>query len=194
MRRAAKVTLDIAADDLQATVRSLTHSVAPGSNSPDVDSVATHFQILADSTFAQYRSELRSSPDHVDWLAVLGLANEAVRGGQALRRTHGAAGPLPWPRVADDLEKLAAGTADQLREVADLVSSGTAESQAAPKVDEFSVDSWLVTSEAREVAHRDADPASSVRVLDIWGWLAGMSFDSRRTAASVTSAADSSSR
>jgi uncharacterized membrane protein YccC len=194
MRRAAKVTLDIAADDLQATVRSLTHSAAPEGNSTDVDSVATHFQILADSTFAQYRSELRSSPDNVDWLAVLGLANEAVRGGQALRRTHGAAGPLPWPRVADDLEKLAADTADQLREVADLVSSRTAESQAAPRVDGFSVDSWLVTSEAREVAHRDADPASSIRVLDIWGWLAGMSFDSRRTAASVTSAADSSSR
>ena len=186
MRRAAKVTLHTAADDLQATVRSLTHRAGATNDSLDSAGVAMHFLILADSTYAQYRSELRSTADKVDWLAVLGLANEAVRGGQALRRTHGAAGPLPWPRVADDLEELAGGTADQLREVADLVSSRTAESQAAAKVDEFSVYSWLATSEARQVAHRDADPASSVRVLDIWGWLAGVSFDGRRTAASVT--------
>ena len=37
-----------------------------------------HFLTLADSTYAQYRSELRSSPDTVDWMGVLGLVHEVV--------------------------------------------------------------------------------------------------------------------
>ena len=77
--------------------------------------------MLADATFAQYRSELRSTPDNVDWLPVLGLINEVVRGGQALRRTHGEAGPLPWPGVAGELRDLGQGTAHQLREVGELM-------------------------------------------------------------------------
>ena len=85
-----------------------------------------HFLTLADSTYAQYRSELRSSPDTVDWMGVLGLAHEVVRGGQALRRTHGTAEPLPWPGVTADLEHLGAGTADRLREIGGLVSTKAA--------------------------------------------------------------------
>ena len=189
MRRTAKATLNAAANDLESTVGSLTHRDVAASGPQDTTSVAVRFLMLADSTYAQYRSELRTTSDHVDWLAVLGLAQEVVRGGQALRRTHGTAGPLRWPRVAADLHRLGAGTADQLREIADLVSMKAG--NPAPPQREVSVDGWMSTSEGREVARREIDPASAVRVLDLWGWLTGVSFDSRRVAQSVTRAIDS---
>ena len=189
MRRTAKATLNAAANDLESTVGSLTHRDLAASGPQDTTSVAVRFLMLADSTYAQYRSELRTTSDHVDWLAVLGLAQEVVRGGQALRRTHGTAGPLRWPRVAADLHRLGAGTADQLREIADLVSMKAG--NPAPPQREVSVDGWMSTSEGREVARREIDPASAVRVLDLWGWLTGVSFDSRRVAQSVTRAIDS---
>jgi uncharacterized membrane protein YccC len=183
MRRTAKATLNAAANDLESTVGSLTHRDVAASGPQDTTSVAVRFLMLADSTYAQYRSELRTTSDHVDWLAVLGLAQEVVRGGQALRRTHGTARPLRWPRVAADLHRLGAGTADQLREVADLVNMKAG--HRTPPQGEVSVDGWMSTSEGREVARRETDPASAVRVLDLWGWLTGVSFDSRRVADSV---------
>jgi hypothetical protein len=192
MRRTAKASLDTAANDLESTVRRLTHRETPATNGQDTASIATHSLMLADSTLAQYRSELRSTPDKVDWLGVLALANEVVRGGQALRRAHGTAGPLPWPAVADELKGLGQGTADQLREIADLVSTKNPEPGAASEPARFSVDSWLSSNDAREVATRQPDPAAAVRVLDIWGWLAGVSFDGRRVVAGVTSAAPDS--
>ena len=186
MRRTAKATLNAAANDLESTVGSLTHRDVAASGPQDTTSVAVRFLMLADSTYAQYRSELRTTSDHVDWLAVLGLAQEVVRGGQALRRTHGTARPLRWPRVAADLHRLGAGTADQLREVADLVNMKAG--RHTPPQREVSVDGWMSTSEGREVARREIDPASAVRVLDLWGWLTGVSFDSRRVADSVIQA------
>jgi Fusaric acid resistance protein-like len=187
MRRNAKASLHAAAHDLSSTVRSLTQRDVASLEHHDSADVAVHFLALADSTFAQYRSELRSTPDTVDWLSVLGLVTEVVRGGQALRRTHDRAEPLPWPEVATDLEHLAEGTADQLRGIAGLVSDGAQKSDAAKVIADVSVESWLSTSDAREVALRQPDPAAAVRVLDIWGWLAGVSYDSRRVAAGVTS-------
>ena len=125
-------------------------------------------------------------------MVLLALVNEVVRGGQALRRTHGAAGPLPWPAVADELKGLGQSTADQLREIAGLVSTRDPRPGPAGKSADASVDSWLSTNEAREVvARRQSDPAAAVRVLDIWGWLAGVSFDGCRVAAGVSRAADS---
>jgi len=186
MRRTAKATLNAAANDLESTVGSLTHRDVAASGPQDTTSVAVRFLMLADSTYAQYRSELRTTSDHVDWLAVLGLAQEVVRGGQALRRTHGTARPLRWPRVAADLHRLGAGTADQLREIADLVSMKAGHHTSLQT--EVSVDGWMSTSEGREVARREIDPASAVRVLDLWGWLTGVSFDSRRVADSVIQA------
>ena len=123
MRRTAEATLKAAANDLESTVGFLTHREVAAAGQRDTAAVAVRFLMLADSTLAQYRSELRSTSDHVDWLDVIGLAQEAVRGGQALRRTHRTAGPLRWPRVAADLQRLGAGTAEQLREIADLVST-----------------------------------------------------------------------
>jgi uncharacterized membrane protein YccC len=194
MRRIAKASLDTAANDLESTVRLLIHPEMASPDGKDSAGVATHSLMLAASTLAQYRSELRSTPDNVDWLGVLALANEVVRGGQALRRAHDRAGPLPWPAVADELNNLGQGTADQLREIADLVSTKTDQPGAADKPAEFSVNSWLSTNDAREVASRQRDPAAAVRVLDVWGWLAGVSFDGRHLAAGVTSAANSSAR
>ena len=196
MRRSAKATLNAAANDLESTVRSLTHREVAASGQQDTSSVAVRFSILADSTLAQYRSELRSTSDNVDWSGVLGLAQEVVRGGQALRRTHGTAWPMPWPEVAADLHHLGAITADQLREIADLVSASaaqprTTQPRTSMETTDVSVDSWLLTSEAQAVARRETDPASAVRVLDLWGWLAGVSFDSRRVTDSVTRAIDS---
>ena len=127
---------------LESTVGSLTHREVAAFGQQDTAALAVHFLMLADSTYAQYRSELRSTPDHVDWMSVLGLAQEVVRGGQVLRRTHGSAGPLPWPRVAADLHRLGAGTADQLREIADLVSMKAGHS-ISPETTEVSVDAWM---------------------------------------------------
>jgi uncharacterized membrane protein YccC len=191
MRRTAKRSLDAAANDLESTVRWLTHREVASSDRQDSASVAMHSLMLADSTFAQYRSEFRSKADNVDWLVVLALVDEVVRGGQALRRTHGAAGPLPWPAVADELKGLGQSTAGQLREIAGLVSTKTLIPGPRGKSADISVDSWLSTNEAREVARRQSDPAAAVRVLDIWGWLAGVSFDGRRVAAGVSRTADS---
>ena len=190
MRRTAKATLNAAANDLESTVRSLTHREVAASGQQDTASVAVHFLMLADSTVAQYRSELKGTSDHVDWLGVLGLAQEVVRGGQVLRRTHGTAGPLPWPRVAADLNRLGAGTADQLRKIAHLVGTDAGRNRASPETTE-DVDAWMMTSDAQAVARRETDPASAVRVLDLWGWLAGVSFDGRRVTESVTRAIDS---
>ena len=150
-------------------MRLLIHPEVASPDGKDSAGVATHSLMLAASTLAQYRSELRSTPDNVDWLGVLALANEVVRGGQALRRAHDRAGPLPWPAVADELNNLGQGTADQLREIADLVSTKTDQPGAADKPAEFSVNSWLSTNDAREVASRQRDPAAAVR-----GWMSGV--------------------
>jgi Fusaric acid resistance protein-like len=192
MRRTAKATLKAAANDLESTVGSLTHSEVAASGQQDTASVAVRFLMLAESTLAQYRSELRRTSDHVDWLGVLGLAQEVVRGGQALRRTHGTAGPLPWPGVAADLHRLGGRTADQLREFADLVSTKADGQRVSPKTTAVPVDEWMSTSDAREVARRQTDPAAAVRVLDLWGWLTGVSFDTRRVAQSVTNPGETS--
>ena len=190
MRRTAKATLDAAANDLVSTVRSLTHREVAAPGQHDSASVAVHFLALADSTYAQYRSELRRTSDRVDWLGVLGLAQEVVRGGQTLRRTHGTAGPLPWPGIAADLEQLGEGTADQLRAIGGHLSTNASGPHGPPKTTDVSVDAWMSTSAAQEVARRQIDPAGAVRVLDLWGWLTGVSFDSRRVAHSVTSVVD----
>jgi uncharacterized membrane protein YccC len=189
MRRTAKTTLDAAANDLESTVQSLTRQVATVGRRDSAE-VAVHFLTLADSTYAQYRSELRSSPDTVDWMGVLLLVHEVVRGGQALRGMHGTAEPLPWPGVTAELEHLGAGTADRLRRIGGLLTAKASTSRSAAKTD-ASEESWIVTSGARVMAGRQTHPAAAVRVLDIWGWLAGISFDSRRVTDSVTRAVDS---
>jgi Fusaric acid resistance protein-like len=191
MRRTARATLDAAANDLESTVRSLTHRQIPSSDQQDTATVAVHLLALTDSTYAQYRSELRSTPDPVDWLGVLGLAHEVVRGGQALRRTHGTAGPLPWPGVADELEELGSATAEQLRAIGGLLNTKIRSSNASSETAYVVVDSWISTSDGREVVRRRTDPVAAVRVLDLWGWLTGVAFDCRRVADGARAAAQS---
>jgi uncharacterized membrane protein YccC len=190
MRRTAKTTLDAAANDLESTVKSLTRQVASVERSDSAE-VAVHFLTLADSTYAQYRSELRSSPDTVDWMGVLGLVHEVVRGGQALRRTHETAEPLPWPGVTAELEQLGADTADRLRRIGGLVSTKAPTSRTTAMTTDASEESWILVSGERIMAGRQTHPAAAVRVLDIWGWLAGVSFDSRRVTDSVRRTVDS---
>jgi hypothetical protein len=114
-----------------------------------------------------------------------------VRGGQVLQRTHGMGGPLPWPGVAADLERFGVSAADQLRAISGWFSQNSSHPHAATKVADPAVESWVSTDAAREVIRRQADPASAVRVLDIWGWLTGISFDSRREMDRLTRTADS---
>jgi uncharacterized membrane protein YccC len=190
MRRTAGATVDAAAADLESTVRSLTHREVASSGEQDTASAAVHLLTLADSTYAQYRSELSSAPDPVDWLGVLRVVQEVVRGGQVLRRTHGMAGPLPWPGVAADLDRFGVSTADQLRAISGLFGQNSAHPHTATKIADPAVESWVSTDAAREVIRRQADPVSAVRVLDIWGWLTGVSFDSRREMDRLTRAAD----
>jgi uncharacterized membrane protein YccC len=191
MRRTTKAALDAAANDLKSTVRSLVHRPVASSDRQDTAGVAVHLLMLTDSTYAQYRSELRSAPDPVDWLGVLGLVHEVVRGGQALRRTHGTAGPLPWPGVAAELEALGSGTADQLRAIGGLLNTKGRGNQTDPESAEVSADSWLATSDGRAVTRRQIDPAAAVRVLDLWGWLIGVAFDGRRFADGLRRAGES---
>jgi uncharacterized membrane protein YccC len=192
MRRTARTTLNAAATDLESTVRSLTdRQEIASSPQQDTASATVHLLMLADSTYAQYRSELSNAPDPVDWLGVLRVIQEVVRGGQVLRRTHGMGGPLPWPGVAADLEGFAVGTADQLRAISGWFGRNSSHPQSATKTADPAVESWVSTDAAREVLRRQADPASAVRVLDIWGWLAGVSFDSRREIDRLTRVADS---
>jgi uncharacterized membrane protein YccC len=191
MRRTARATLDAAANDLESTVRSLTHREVPSSDRHYNSTVAVHLLALTDSTYAQYRSELRSAPDPVDWLGVLGLAHEVVRGGQALRRTHGTAGPLPWRGVADELAELGSATAEQLRAIGGLLNTEIRGSNASSETAYVVVDSWISTSDGREVVRRRTDPVAAVRVLDLWGWLTGVAFDSRRVADGARAAAKS---
>jgi hypothetical protein len=180
-----------AANDLESTVRSLTHREVPSSDRHYNSTVAVHLLALTDSTYAQYRSELRSAPDPVDWLGVLGLAHEVVRGGQALRRTHGTAGPLPWRGVADELAELGSATAEQLRAIGGLLNTEIRGSNASSETAYVVVDSWISTSDGREVVRRRTDPVAAVRVLDLWGWLTGVAFDSRRVADGARAAAKS---
>jgi MFS family permease len=192
MRRTARATVDAAADDLESTVRSLTHREVVASGQQDTASAAVHLLTLADSTYAQYRSELRNAaPDPVDWLGVLRVVQEVVRGGQILRRTHGMGAPLPWPAVAADLERFGMSTADQLRAISGWFSQNSSHPHTVTKIADPAVESWVSTDAAREVIRRQAYPASAVRVLDIWGWLTGVAFDSRREMDRLTRAADS---
>jgi hypothetical protein len=186
MRRTAHATVDAAAADLESTVRTLTHREAASSDQHDTAGAAVHLLMLADSTYAQYRSELNSAPDPVDWLGVLRVVQEVVRGGQVLRDTHGLAGPLPWPGIAADLQRFGVGTADQLRAISGLLSQNSSHPGAATKVADPAVESWVSTDAARDVIRRQSDPVSAVRVLDIWGWLTGVSFDSRREMGRLT--------
>ena len=187
MRRTTKRTLDAAANDLESTVRSLTDRDSASSHRQDTASVAARFLMLTDSTYAQYRSELKSAPDPVDWLGVLGLTHEVVRGGEALRRTHGTAGTLPWSGVAAELQGFGSGTADQLRAIGVLLSRKDS-GDAAANITALSVDSWISTRDGREVVRRAIDPAAAVRALDLWGWLSGVTFDGRRVAAELSKA------
>ena len=191
MRRTARATLDAAADDLESTVRSLTHREVASSGQEDAATQAVHLMMLADSTYAQYRSELSSRPDPVDWWGVLRVVQEVVRGGQVLRGTHGMAGPLPWPGVAADLERFGVGTADQLRVISGFLSQNSSHPHATREAADSAVESWVSTDAARDVIRRQSDPASAVRALDIWGWLTGVSFDSRREMDRLAQTSDS---
>jgi hypothetical protein len=71
------------------------------------------------------------------------------------------------------------------------LSINSAAQQAEPKAAEITVDSWISTSDGREVARRQIDPAAAVRVLDLWGWLTGVAFDSRRASDGVRRAIES---
>ena len=124
-------------------------------------------------------------------MGVLGLVHEVVRGGQALRRTHETAAPLPWPGVTAELEQLGAGTADRLRRIGGLLSTKAPASRTTAMTTDASEESWILASGERIMAGRQTHPAAAVRVLDIWGWLAGVSFDSRRVTDSVRRTVDS---
>ena len=71
MRRTARTTCTPPPTDLESTVRSLTDREIASSHQQDTASAAVHLLTLADSTYAQYRSELSNAPDPVDWLGVL---------------------------------------------------------------------------------------------------------------------------
>jgi uncharacterized membrane protein YccC len=190
MRRTARATLVAAAADLETTVRSLTNRKAVASGQQDTSNAAVHLLTLADSTYAQYRSELsNAAKDPVDWLGVLRIVQEVVRGGQVLRRTHGMGAPLPWPLVAADLEHFGMSTADQLRTISGWLSQNSSHPDTGTKIADTAVEAWVSTDAAREVIRRQADPASAVRVLDIWGWLTGVAFDSQREMDRLTRAA-----
>ena len=147
---------------------------------------------LADSTYAQLRSELGSTPSGngrpqpgTDWLGVLTLVHESVWGGDLLRRTHPARDPLPWPQVADELTDLGRVTADGLRAVGASVDGSATAAPTASRQRGLERDT--------DVRRRLGDDPTSdrgalLRAADLYGWLSGLQADAARARSSAVAA------
>ena len=106
---------------------------------------------------------------------------------------HGAAQPPPWPGVTpiwnDSEPTPPIGSAAHRR--ARMQARTAPRPGTAVETTDASEESWMLTSGARVMAGRQTDPSVAVRLLDIWGWLMSVSFDSRRVTDNITRAIDS---
>ena len=182
VRRSAALCLRSAADELVASVRALTgtpvREQAPLGQHRMRPDPARRVAVLFDITYAQYRSEPSHHQAQHDWQEVLAVVQRAESDAEVLRDRYPAPEPLPWPAVsrrliaaAEDVARAFREAADSLRETTDppdrhLVERLDADPPRAPFGD---------------------DPHATLRVVDAWGWMHGLSLDLARAERAVRS-------
>lgn len=173
VRRSAAACLRATADNLVATVRGLigAPSREPGRHRMHADS--THrLAVLFDITYAQFRSEPRHRPPAHDWLEVLTVVQRADSDAEVLRDRYPAPDPLPWPAVSRRLVAAAEDVARAFREAATAMLAGGADPPDRHLLERLDVD-------PPRAPFAD-DPHATLRVVDAWGWMHGLSLDLAR--------------
>ncbi len=173
VRRSAAACLRYTADELVATVRTLTGAPTrePGPHRMRPDP-AHRVTALFDITYAQFRSEpAHTRPAH-DWLEVLAVVHRAASDVEVLRDRYPTPDPLPWPGVSRRLIAAAEDVARAFREAAGALQARNADPpdrRLAERLD-------AVPPRARFAD----DPHAALRVIDAWGWMNGLSADLAR--------------
>jgi uncharacterized membrane protein YccC len=170
VRRAAAACLRFTADELVATVRALTGTPSrePAQHRlrPDPSHRVT---VLFDITYAQFRSEpAHTHPAH-DWLEVLTVVQRAASDVEVLRDRYPAPDPLPWPAVSRRLVAGAEDVALAFRDAAGAVQAGDDDPPNRHLAERLDADP--------PHAHFADDVHATLRVIDAWGWMHGLSSD-----------------
>src|SRR6185437_14279695 len=171
VRRSAALCLRSAADEVVASVRALSgtpvREQAPLGQHRVRPDPAHRVAVLFDITYAQYRSEPSHHQAPHDWQEVLAVVQRAESDAEVLRDRYPAPEPLPWPAVSRRLIAAAEDVARAFREAAAaLVERLDADPPRAPFGD---------------------DPHATLRVVDAWGWMHGLSLDLARAERAVRS-------
>jgi uncharacterized membrane protein YccC len=170
VRRSAAGCLRFAADELVATVRALTGAPArePVQHRmrPDPSRRVT---VLFDITYAQFRSEPSHAHPAHDWLEVLAVVQRAAADAEVLRDRYPAPEPLPWPAVSRRLVAGAEDVARAFREAATAVQAGSADPPDRHLAERLDTD-------PPRAPFAD-DPHATLRVIDGWAWMHGLSAD-----------------
>jgi hypothetical protein len=125
--------------------------------------------VLFDITYAQFRSEpAHAHPAH-DWLEVLAVVQRAASDAEVLRDRYPTPGLLPWPTVSRRLVAAAEDVACAFREAAAALQAATADSTDRRLADRLDADPPR--------ARFADDPHATLRVVDAWGWMHGLSTD-----------------
>ena len=182
VRRAAALCLRSTADELVATVRALTgvpsrEQAPPGQHRMRPDP-AHRVAVMFDITYAQYRSEAAHSRSPDDWLAVLAVVQRAAADAEVLRDRYPAPDPLPWPAVSRRLNAAAEDVARAFREAAASLRD-TTDPPDRHLVERLDADPPR--------GRFGDDPHATLRVVDAWGWMHGLSLDLARAERAVRS-------
>jgi hypothetical protein len=162
-----------AADDLVATVRALVGVPSRESGQHRMRPDPAHrVTVLFDITYAQYRSEPARDQAAHDWLDVLAVVQRASSDAEILRDRYPAPDPLPWPTVSRRLIAAAEDVARAFREAAGALE------EHEPDPPERHLAERLDADPPR--ARFADDPHATLRVIDAWGWMHGLSADLAR--------------
>jgi len=182
VRRSAALCLRSAADELVASVRALTgtpvREQAPLGQHRMRPDPARRVAVLFDITYAQYRSEPSHHQAQHDWQEVLAVVQRAESDAEVLRDRYPAPEPLPWPAVSRRLIAAAEDVARAFREAAAALPETT------DPPDRHLVE--RLDADPPRAPFGD-DPHATLRVVDAWGWMHGLSLDLARAERAVRS-------
>lgn len=174
IRRSAAMCLRSAADDLVATVRALAGVPSRESGQHRMRPDPAHrVTVLFDITYAQYRSEPARDQSAHDWLDVLAVVQRASADAEILRDRYPAPEPLPWPAVSRRLVAAAEDIARAFREAAGALEEHVTDPPDRRLAERLDADPPR--------ARFADDPHATLRVVDAWGWMHGLSADLART-------------